>query len=196
MRKALTDNKYELIKAHILNPENSPLTQEHQFILDRIISISKILDKNPLQKQAIALHRAKYPELGKTQAYEDMRLAIKMFNTLHTFDYDFYQTWLINDIILNIQNARKGNSHQDRRVIAMEHANLIKAIGERPEELPDPRRNEKHQFFFVINVGDEAVKVDLNNLKKLPAETLNEINKALFGGNEITDVEAEEIMTS
>jgi hypothetical protein len=125
-----------------------------------------------------------------------MRLAIKMFNTLHTFDYDFYQTWLINDIILNIQNARKGNSHQDRRVIAMEHANLIKAIGERPEELPDPRRNEKHQFFFVINVGDEAVKVDLNNLKKLPAETLNEINKALFGGNEITDVKAEEIMNS
>jgi hypothetical protein len=196
MRKALTDNKYSLIKAHVLDPENSPLTAEHQEILDRVLSISKILDKNPLQKHAVAIHRAKYPHIGKTQAYEDMRLAIKLFNTFHTFDYDFYQTWMINDIIQNIENARKGNSHQDRRVIAMEHANLIKAIGKRPDEIPDPKRNEKHQFYFVININNEMVQVDLNNLKKLPAETLNALNKALFSGKEITDVEAEEIMNS
>lgn len=196
MRKALTDNKYTLIKAHVLDPEHSPLTPEHQEILDRVISVSHVLDKNPIQKNAIAIHRAKYPHIGKTQAYEDLRLAMKLFNTFHTFDFDFYQTWLINDIIANIDNARKGNSHQDRRVIAMEHANLIKAIGKRPEELPDPTRNEKHQFYFVININNEAVQVDLNNLKKLPAETLNELNKALFGGSEISDVEAEEIMNS
>jgi hypothetical protein len=196
MRKALTDNKYELIKAHVLDPEHSPLTLEHQEILDRVISVSKILDKNPLQKHAIAIHQVKYPNIGKTQAYEDMRLAIKLFNTFHTFEFDFWQTWLINDICQNIENARKGNNYQDRRVIAMEHANLIKAIGKRPEELTDPRRNEKHQFYFVININNEAVQIDLNNLKKLPAETLNELNKALFGGQEITDVEAEEIINS
>lgn len=196
MRKALADNKYELIKAHILTPEKSPLTDEHQDILDRIISVSKILDKNPIQKNAISLHRAKYPQLGKTQAYEDIRLAVKLFNTLHTFDFDFWQTWLINDIIRNIEIARKGNSHQDRRVIAIEHSNLLKAIGERPEEKDDPLRNEKHQFYFVININNEAVKIDMNNLKKLPIETLNEINRALFGGEEITDIEAEDIMNS
>jgi len=196
MRKALTDNKYELIKAHILNPDNSPLTQEHQEILDRIISMSKILDKNPIQKNAIALHQVKYPQIGKTQAYEDLRLAVKLFNTLHTFDYDFWQIWLINDIIHNIEQARKGNSHQDRRVIAMEHGNLLKAIGERPEEKEDPLRNEKHQFFIVINNKNESVKIDMNNLRKLPHEILNEINNALFGGNEITDIEADEIMNS
>lgn len=196
MRKALTDNKYELIKAHILNPDNSPLTEEHQEIIDRVISVSKILDKNPIQKNAISLHRAKYPQLGKTQAYEDIRLAVKLFNTLHTFNFDFWQTWLINDIIRNIEIARKGNSHQDRRVIAMEHSNLLKAIGERPEEKDDPLRNEKHQFYFVININNEAVKIDMNNLKKLPIETLNEINRALFGGQEITDVEAEDIMNT
>jgi hypothetical protein len=48
----------------------------------------------------------------------------------------------------------------------------------------------------VINVNNESVRVDLNNLKKLPAETLNELNKALFGGEEITDIEAEEIMNT
>lgn len=196
MRKALTDNKYELIKSHILDPDHSQLSQEHQIILDRVISMSKILDKNPVQKNAISLHMAKYPDIGKTSAYEDLRLAVKLFNTLHTFDYDLWQTWLINDIINNIDLARKGNTHQDRRVIAMEHANLIKAIGERPDEKDDPTRNEKHQFYFVMNINNESVKIDLNNIKKLPHETLNELNRALFGGNEITDVEAEDIMNS
>lgn len=196
MKRALTDYKYEAIKQHILDPDNSQLSEEHQQVLDRIISMSKVLDKNPIQKNAIAIHRAKYSEIGKTQAYEDMRLALRLFNTLHPFNYDVWQTWLINDIIHNIELARKGNSHQDRRVIAMEHANLIKAIGERPQEVDDPTRNEKHQFYFVMNINNESVKIDLNNIKKLPAETLNEINRALFGGNEITDVEAEDIMNS
>ncbi len=194
MRKALTDLKHELIKAHILDPDNSPLSEEHQQVLDRVISVSKVLDKNPIQKHAILLHQAKYPNIGKTQAYEDLRLAIKLFNTLHTFDFDFYQTWLINDIIRNIELARKGNTHQDRRVIAMEHANLLKAIGEKPEVLEDPRRNEKHQFYIVVNVDNTNVKIDLNNLKKIPHEILAELNSSLFGGREITDIDAQEIM--
>lgn len=196
MRKALTDLKHDMIKAHILDPENSPLSEDHKDMLDRILSISKVIDKNPVQKHAIALHLAKYPHIKKIQAYEDLRLAMKMFNTFHSFDYDFWQTWLINDIIANIELARKRDTHQDRKVIAMEHANLLKAIGEKPEDIQDPKRNEKHQFYFVINVNNEAIKIDLNNLKKLPVETLEEINRALFSSNEITDVEAEEIMNT
>jgi len=196
MKKALTDNKYELIKAHILNPDNSPLTEEHQEMLDRIISMSKVLDKNPLQRNAIAIHLAKYNNIGKTQAFQDLRFAMKLFNTFHTFDFDFYQTWLINDIISNIQQARNNNSPQDRRVIAMEHANLIKAIGEKPEDLPDPERNEKHQFYIVMNVDNRTIKINLKNVGKLSPALFEEINKSLYGGEEITDVEAEKIMNS
>lgn len=196
MKKALTDNKYELIKAHILNPDNSPLTEEHQEMLDRIISMSKVLDKNPLQRNAIAIHLAKYNNIGKTQAFQDLRFAMKLFNTFHTFDFDFYQTWLINDIISNIQQARNNNSPQDRRVIAMEHANLIKAIGEKPEDLPDPERNDKHQFYIVMNVDNRTIKINLKNVGKLSPALFEEINKSLYGGEEITDVEAEKIMNS
>lgn len=196
MRKALTDVKYEAIKAHILNPENSPLRDEHKELLDRIVSISKVLDKNPVIKHAVALHRKKFPELGKTQAYEDCRMAMKLYNSMHNFEYDFWLLWLLNDISENIRRCREDDSPAAKKIIAMEHANLIKAIGDRPEEVPDPQRNEKHQFYFVINVNNESIKVDFNNIKKLPVETLNEINHALFGGQEITDVEAEEIMNS
>lgn len=196
MRKALTDQKHDMIKAHILDPENSPLNPEQQEILDRVISISKVIDKNPVQKHAINIHLAKYSHIGKTQAYEDLRLAIKLFNTLHTFDYDLWQSWLLNDIVQNIENARNGNTHQDRKVIAMEHANLIRALGEKPEELPDPRRTEKHNFFFLLNIENNQIQIDFNQLQRLPPEVLRELNTAIYGGKEITDVEAEEIMST
>lgn len=192
-RKALEDTSFELIKAHVLEPESSPLPLELQEQLDRVISVSKILDKNPIQKQAIAIHQAKFPGLSKSQAYEDIRLAVRLFNTIHTFDYDFWQTWLINDIVKNIERCRNNGTPQAYRVIAMEHANMIKALGERPTELEDPRRTEKHSFYVLVQNNNTSVKIDLNNLEKLPAATLQELNRALFGGKEITDAEAEEI---
>jgi len=196
MKRSLEEQKYELIRAHVLQPGESPLNQEQQQMLDRIVSLSKVLDKNPVQKQAVAIHQAKYPDISRTQAYQDLRFATRMFNTFYTFEYDFWQTWLINDIIANISECRRKDTHQDRKTIAQEHANLIRAIGEKPENLPDPLRNEKHQFYILVNVRNETLKVDLNNLHKLPAETLQELNRALFAGGEITEEQAAEIINS
>lgn len=193
---ALEDTKYEQIKAHMLDPDSSPLSAEKQFMLERLISASKILDKNPVQRHAVNLHKQKYPEISQRQAYEDLRLAIRLFNTIHTFDYDFYKTWLLNDIVENITVCRKRNNDKDRKTIAQEHANLIKLIGEKPPELPDPERNEKHQFYILIQNNNQTIKVDLNSLKDLPTAALQELNRAIYGGNEITDIEAEEIMKS
>jgi len=169
-KKALTDEKYELIKAHILDPENSPLPEHLQGQLDRIVSMAKVLDKNPRLKHAVAIHRSKFPELSDTTAYRDARLARKIYNSLHEFDYDFWLSWLINDITKNIKFCRDQgkDAFQYRRVIAMEHANLIKAIGERPKDLPDPKRNEKHNFYLLVQINNQNVKIDLNNLHKLP----------------------------
>lgn len=195
-KKALTDEKHELIKAHILDPEKSPLPEQMQEQLDRVVSMAKVLDKNPVTKHAVALHLSKFPHLSETTAYRDARLAKRIYNSLHEFDFDFWQAWLINDIIRNIERCRNADSHHDRRVIAMEHANLLKAIGEKPEEMPDPKRNEKHQFYIMVNVDNRSYKIDLNNLHKLPEATLREINKALAGGNEIDEQGAVEIMDS
>ena len=195
-RKSLTDQKYELIKSHILDPENSPLPEEHQELMNRIISMSKVLDKNPTIKHAVALHLSKFPEISQTTAYRDARLARKIYNSLHEFDFDFWQSWAINDIIDNIKRCRDANTYNDRRVISQEHANLLKAIGTRPEELADPLRNEKHQFYIMVNVNNQNIKIDINNLHKLPEGTLRELNRALIGGHEIDEQSAVEIMES
>ncbi len=195
-RPALEEANFEMIKAHVLDPDNSPLPREKRELLERVISASKVLDKNPIQKQAVAIHQQKYPGVSRTQAYEDLRFAVRLFNTLHTFDYDLWRTWLLNDIVQNILICRNTKSEKDRRIIAMEHANLIKVIGEKPEELPDPKRTEKHQFYILIQNNNQQIKVDLNNLKDLPAAALHELSRAIYGGNEITEPDAEEIMKS
>ena len=195
-RIALEDTRHELIKAHILDPENSPLPEELRELLDRIISVSKVLDKNPIMRNAVAIHQVKYPDISKSTAYSDVRMAVRLFNTIHSFDYDFYQTWLINDIVVNIQKCRATGTDKDRRIIAMEHANLLKAIGEKPENLPDPLRNEKHQFYVLIQNNNQQIKVELNNLKDLPTAALQELNRMIYGGNEISESDAQQLMTT
>ncbi len=195
-RKALEDVNYELIKDHFLSPEDSPLPEDQKELLDRIVSAAKVLDKNPVQKNAVAIHQRKYPGLCRTQAYRDLRMATRLFNTIHTFEYDFWKTWIINDIVRNIEACRNSKTAADRKTMAMEHANLIKAIGEKPEELQDPERNEKHQFYILIQNNNQQFKLDINNLHKLPVTALRELNQAIWGGNEITSSDAEELMKS
>ena len=195
-RIALEDTRYEEIKAHVLDPDSSPLSPEKKEMLERIVSASKILDKNPIQKQAVAIHQQKYPHISRAQAYEDLRFAVRLFNTLHTFDYDLWRNWILSDIVKNIEKCRNAESEKDRRVIAMEHANLIKILGEKPTELPDPKRNEKHQFYILIQNDNRQVKIDINNLKDLPESALRELNRAIYGGNEITEADAEEILNT
>ena len=192
--KAIEDTSYELIKAHILDPENSPLSEHHQEMLERISSAAKILDKNPLHKNAAAILMQKYPNISRTTAYVDLSLATKLFNTIHNFDYDFWHTWLINDIVRNIQHCENQMDASHRKIIAIEHANLLKAIGEKPEEVQDPAKNEKHQFYLLIQNNHQQIKIDVNNLSNLPSTVLRELNKLIFTGEEITEDQANQIM--
>jgi len=203
-RTALEEKKYELIKSHIISPDESPLHPEHQELLDRVVAAAKILDKNPLQKNAMNILQARFPHISKTRAFMDVKMAQRLFNTIHNFDYDFWQAWAINDIVANIQRVRTQLSSASNekqigalsRVIAMEHANLIKAIGEKPPNTPDPKLTEKHDFFVVFQQNNTTLKIDLSNIKNLPEASKQEINRLLFSGQELSDTDAEQIMKS
>jgi hypothetical protein len=195
-KKALIDQKHSAIKAHILDPDNSPLDPQQKEMLDRIITVAKILDKNPVQKNAVSIHRAKYPEISKSQAYEDVKLAVKLFNTIHTFDYDFWHMWLLNDIADNIKRCKESGTPSDRRVIAMEHANLFKALGDKPDPDYDPERNEKHNFYILVQNNKQEFKIDLNKLDKVPVEVKESLTKELFSGEEIDFEDAEKLIDS
>lgn len=181
--KSLESLNHELIKAHILDPENSPLSQKHQKLLDRIVSAAKLLDKYPIRKHAIALHRGKFPEISKSQAYEDIKFAESVVYTKHTFDYDFWQNWIINGIIRNIEACKKINSLECIQIIAREHANLIKALGQKPAETNGTTRNEANQYYILIDldnpISNNMGNVGIDELLKRPRRSIRELNKLL-----------------
>lgn len=191
--KALEDHRYEQIKAHILDPEHSPLSEEQQEQLNRILSMARLLDRYPIQKNAVAIHMQKYRNIKQRQAYEDCKLAMRLFNTIHTFDYDFWHQWLINDIIRNMEYCRKmKDDSKALRVLAMEHLNLIRALGERPAEKLDPKIYESNTFIIPIQINNQTHNFDLMKFLKLPEEMRQKVAAALVTDIDIS--EAKEIM--
>lgn len=191
MRPGLEEQKYELIKAHVLDPDNSPLPEYLKVILDRTMQAAKILEKNPVQKNAVSILRSIYPDLSRAQAYEDCNRAQRIFNSIHTFDYNWWQHWLLQDIAEMIQAARtKG----DMKAWAMGHANLLKAIGEKPETELDAKLIEKHNYTINLQINNQMVNIDLATFLKLPAEARAVINAAI--NQEINDDDAKRIMLS
>jgi hypothetical protein len=194
MKKALEDFKYEEIKAHILDPDNSPLPKADQDMMNRVLSMAKLLDRQPIQKNAVALHMAKYKDIGRSQAYEDCRMAMRLFNTIYTFNYEFWQTWLLNDIVRNIDRWRKKTDPAAGRVIAMEHLNLIRALGEKPVKEMDPKLVQEHTFLIPIQINNVTYTFDLQKFLDLPDGIRKKVTDALV--TDIKESDAEEIMKS
>ena len=192
----LFEKHNSIIRQHILDPENTQLTPVLQFQLDRIISAARLLDKNPIKKNAVALHHRKYPEISARTAYQDMTEAISLYSTFNNFDWDFWQAWTLKDISENIALCKKKGTPQHIKIIALEHANLLKAIGNKPPVLDDPVRHQNHQFFLNVQFGKASEPIDLEKLKNAPGVTIRELNRLLFSGRDIEDVEAQEIMDS
>jgi hypothetical protein len=190
-RPAIEDQKHELIKAAILDPDSNPLPVHLREELERTVQAAKLLDKNPVQKHAIAILRAKYPGLSRAQAAEDCRRAMRIFNSIHTFEYDWWQHWLLQDIAEMIQKAKEDG---DLKAWAMGHKNLLHAIGERPENEIDAKLIEKHSIVIAVQVNNQTVNIDYNKFLQMPVEARKLITDQL--NREIDDVQATEIMNS
>ncbi len=192
MTLSLLDNKnYLEIKQAILDPDNSNLSQKQQEILQRCVSGARLLDKYPVIRNAVKIHKTKYPHITDRQAYRDMLMAQMIFCSTTKFDYDFWHEWLLSNIVRQIQRAENSG---DLKAWNAGHMALIKAIGERPVEETDPKLVQKHKFTLTINNGKQSVSVDLDKLNLIPQKAREQIADGLY--QEITDVEAEEIMNT
>ncbi len=175
--KSIHDLHHQLVKAHFESPEQSPLPKSKQEILDRAMAGAKILSKNPVRKNAVALLRALYPGISRSTAFRDLTLADSLFPSVRTFDYDSWNNFLLNDIVATIQKCRKINTVAAYEVMVMEHANLLKVIGSKPKEQPDPTRDEPRQYFLMMQDIDPKVKVDRQVLADLPVTGKKELIK-------------------
>lgn len=195
MKKALEDQKFELIKAHCLNRSDSPLCKEDQFLLDRVMNIAREIDRYPAKKNAIDLQMQKYPEISQRQAYEDYEMAIRLFNTQYSFDFDRWHEWLLQDICDLIKECKVQKDEPGAlRAWAIAHTNLIKAIGEKPSEKLNPKLIESNKFIIPIQINNITQNVDLMKFLKIPPDIRKQVTDALI--HEISDSETIDIMNT
>ena len=175
--KSIHDLDHQLVKAHFQCPDRSPLPKSKQEILDRALAAAKILEKNPIRKNAVALLRALYPGISRATAFRDIILAEDLFPSVHTFNYDIWNTYLMNSIVENIQRCEAINTIDAQETIVMEHANLLKLIGKRPEEQPDPNKDEQRQYIFYLQGLPSKDKMDIQTMADIPVSGMKELKK-------------------
>lgn len=99
---------------------------------------------------------AKY-NISRYRAQEDIRLAQELFKSKHTFDWEFWQTWQIKDLVETIRTCRLAGKHKER--IAAQKV-LREVIG----DSPDKRTLTKVDSFRPLynNPDSEEIDIDLD----------------------------------
>ncbi len=187
---SLREQRYEVIQAHILDPEHSPLPENLREQFNRVLQVAKLLDDYPDDNHIINLMMAKY-RVSQTQIRKDIALAKELYKTNHTFDWDFWQAWQIKD---QLELIRECKLHNDRKNWNAAKKVLAVLIGQKPEAVDDPRRMEKNVFNIQVNYNGKTMQIDFDKIRNLPPETKQDIIQQLYCP--VDDISAEEIMNS
>jgi len=187
--KSFENIPWQVIKSYLSHSKNVELNEEHKYMIDRVFSLARVFDRYPQRKAALALHRAKYPDISRNTAVKDLEYAMRVNNSYHTFDYPFWQNWLIQDCVDQIQAARAAGN---LRAWAAGLRVMTKAIGKRPEQETDPKLIEKHTFLIRVNHKTVGPIINVDDLDKLPKKVREEIAANIW--EEITDEEAARIL--
>ncbi len=187
---SLSEQRYEVIQAHILDPEHSPLPENLREQFNRVLQVARLIDDYPDDNHIINLMMTKY-RVSQTQIRKDIALAKELFKTNHTFDWDFWQAWQIKDQLELIQECKlRGdlkNWNAAKKVLAV-------MIGQKPEAVDDPRRMEKNVFNVQVNYNGQTLNIDLDKIRNLPANVKQDILQQLYSS--VDDITAEEIMNT
>lgn len=187
---SLSEQRYEVIQAHILDPEHSPLPENLREQFNRVLQVARLIDDYPDDNHIINLMMTKY-RVSQTQIRKDIALAKELFKTNHTFDWDFWQAWQIKDQLELIQECKlRGdlkNWNAAKKVLAV-------MIGQKPEAVDDPRRMEKNVFNVQVNYNGQTLNIDLDKVRNLPVNVKQDILQQLYSS--VDDITAEEIMNT
>lgn len=194
-KEALTETTHDKIIAFCLDPENNPLNDEQKHILERWNAADDLLRHYPGTRKTAKFMKWKFPELSQAQIYRDITDAKRMFNFTDPVDKEFMRRWVINDCFRLIEIAKKQGS-KGFKAWNMARAQLIKAaqLDIKEDQNIDPSIMEQHNFFTVINLGGQAMKIDLAQFLEMPVSTRKKLTDALQAP--IDDQQAIEIMES
>lgn len=171
-RTSIEDLNFEVIQAHILDPQKNHLSEEQEGILARVITCAQLFDQYPEDRMLIKLMRAKYKGISDITLTRDIAYAKRLFVHRSKFDYDFWKVWQINDVLELLRTAKQRN---DLKMWNEAHKTLLKIIGEPPAEGQDLQRMQHNKFFIQINNGLEPRFVSMDEARDMPDEKLQEV---------------------
>ncbi|MDD3194397.1 MAG: hypothetical protein PHU68_01175 [Paludibacter sp.] len=173
-KKSLAEQRYEVILAHILDPENSPIPVEYQEQFNRVISAAKMLD-NFHPSSVIPRLQAKY-RISTRQARTDIQLSQELFKSKHTFDWDYWQQWQLKDLVDIIRTCKLQGKHKER---VAAHKVLQQVIGEKQVGTEDPKRMEKNVYYIQLNNNSNTINIPLDKVKGLSSNEIQVIVEAM-----------------
>lgn len=187
--KSLSRLTHDEIEAHITDPDNNPLPERCREQFGRVIAAARLLDDYPDDNHVIRLMRAKY-DVSPSTVRRDIALARQLYKSRHTFDWDFWQSWMIKDQLELIRECKlSGNLKEWNKAKLVQH----KIIGERPMGEEDPQRMQANQFFIqIVNNDGERRNVSLGDVRNYSDQDKKDIIDNLY--QPIDDTEAEQIM--
>ena len=188
-RRTLSEQRYEVIQAHILDPENSPLPANQQEQFNRVVQAAQLLDSlHPINVMQRIL--AKYSVNRKT-AQQDVALAQELFKSRFTFDWDYWQTWQIKDLVETIKKCKEQGKFKERIVA---HKVLASIIGEKQLGEEDPKRMEKNIFNIQLNNNGTIVNIPLDQIKGLSGAELQTVIEGITATPPQSDAQIIEIL--
>lgn len=186
--KSIARLTHDEIEAHITDPENNPLPERCREQFGRVLAAARLLDDYPDDNHVIRLMRAKY-DVSLSTVRRDIALARQLYKSRHTFDWDFWQSWMIKDQLELIRECKlRGDLKEWNKAKLVLH----KIIGERPVGEEDPRRMQANQFFIQIVQNGKTQNVSLGDVRNYSDRDQKELIDNLY--QPIDDAEAEEIM--
>lgn len=189
-KTALTDQAYDIIQAHIIDPENSPLPEKLKERFDRVLQIGRLLDDYPNESHVINIMLAKY-RVTRTTIRKDLELAREIFKTQHQFDWDFWFYWMLKD---QIELIRRCKLNGDFKNWNNAKKTLLAMIGEKPAAVEDPRRMEKNVINLQVNYSGQVINIPVEALAKFSEKDRKILLDSLY--QPIDEVQAEEIMNT
>ena len=186
--KPIEDLAWQSVKRAIVDPDHCTLPEEQIVMLNRIVSLARLLDRHPQGKTALNIHQQKYSEICRSTALNDLRYARELNVSHASFDYEFWHNWLVNDIVNQIQSAKERG---DLRNWSDGHANLLRAIGEKPTSEMDPKLIEKHTFIIHLNQESKTVNINMKEIDSYSRDQLKALSDGIY--TEISEDDAEEI---
>lgn len=189
-KTALTDQAYDIIQAHIIDPENSPLPEKLKERFDRVLQIGRLLDDYPNESHVINIMLAKY-RVTRTTIRKDLALAREIFKTQHQFDWDFWFYWMLKD---QIELIRRCKLNGDFKNWNNAKKTLLAMIGEKPAAVEDPRRIEKNVINLQVNYSGQVINIPVDALAKFSEKDRKILLDSLY--QPIDEVQAEEIMNT